>query len=168
MAPEFILLLVFVLVSVSRKIRTGNWDLALAGRMGMSALLLVTTIGHFMYTKGMAMMLPDPIPLKLEIVYLTGFLELAAAIGLMLTRFRKFTAWLLVIFFIMIIPTNIYEAIQHVDIETATYTGGGPAVLWYRIPLQILFIAVVYFSAIWNNPGNSYRTHLYRKRAFSW
>ncbi|HTE08930.1 MAG TPA: hypothetical protein VK628_09185 [Flavitalea sp.] len=166
MEPEFILLVVFVLVSISRKIRTGNWDLALAGRMGMSALLLITTIGHFMFAKGMAMILPNPIPFKMEIVYLTGLLEVAAAIGLMLARFRKLTAWLLVIFFITIIPANIYEAIHHVDIETATYTGGGPAGLWYRIPVQFLFIAIVYFSAIGNKQDNPYRTHLYRKRAF--
>lgn len=168
MQPEFILAFVFILLSLSSKVRTGYWGLALAGRIGMSAMLLITTIGHFMFAKGMAMMLPDPIPFKIEIVYITGLLELTAAVGLMLTRFRKLTAWLLVIFFIMVIPANIYGAIHHVDIETATYTGGGPAGLWYRIPLQILFIAIVYFSAIWNNQENPYRTPLYRKRAISW
>jgi uncharacterized membrane protein len=63
----------------------------------------------------------------------------------------------------LIIPANIYEAIHYVDIETATYTGDGPAGLWYRIPLQFLFIAIVYFSAIGSKQANPYPDTLVSK-----
>jgi uncharacterized membrane protein len=44
---------------------------------------------HFKFQKGMAMMIPDFIPAKMFWVYFTGFLEIAAGIGLMIPSFVK-------------------------------------------------------------------------------
>lgn len=107
----------------------------------MAALLLFTSIGHFMFTKGMAMMLPDFLPFKTGVVYLTGIIEIVAAIGLLIPRFSVLTAWLLILFFILILPSNIKTAIEHIDMYKATYDGDGLSYLWFRIPLQMLFIA---------------------------
>lgn len=128
------------------------YHVALAGRIAMAAMLVLTSIGHFMFNKGMSMMLPDFIPYKNEIIYLTGVLELLAAIGLLLPKFQVITGWLLILFFIMILPSNIYAAINHVDLQKATYNGEGPGYLWYRIPLQVFYIAWVYFSAVKSRP----------------
>ena len=46
--------------------------LAGSGRIAMSAMLAFTAVAHFVFTKGMTMMLPDFIPYKIETVYLTG------------------------------------------------------------------------------------------------
>jgi len=94
------------------------------------------------------MMLPDFIPFKAEVVYLTGIIEIAAAIGLFIPNIRIVTAWLLIVFFILILPANIYAAIKHIDYQKATFDGNGPSYLWFRIPLQILFISWAYLSAI--------------------
>jgi uncharacterized membrane protein len=119
-------------------------------------MLLVTAIGHFLYPAGMALMLPDFIPFKKEVIYLTGIIEVAAAIGLLIPRFQKLTAWLLILFFVMILPANIYAAIHHVNLTTATYDGSGLNYLWFRIPLQVLFIAWVYYFAIKNKAFTSW------------
>lgn len=131
---------------VIRGIR-GRYDFALAGRMAMSAMLLFTAIGHFVFTTGMAMMLPDFVPYKTETVYLTGMIEIAAAIGLLIPRFRVATAWLLIVFFLLVLPANVYAALNRVDYQQAAFDGPGPAYLWFRVPLQLFFIIWTYLSA---------------------
>lgn len=148
MMPLVVLLLVFLLSLLWIKLRRKVYDFAWAGRIAMSAMLLFTAVGHFAFTEGMAMMLPPFVPYKLEVVYFTGLVEIAAAFGLLIPRFRWVTAWLLIVFFILVLPANIYAAIEHVDYQHATLDGNGPAYLWFRVPLQVFFIIWVYLSAI--------------------
>ncbi|MEP5365935.1 MAG: hypothetical protein ABJQ37_18950 [Reichenbachiella sp.] len=148
MKPLIILTSVFVISCMTNKILHGNFTFALSGRIAMSAMLLFTAIGHFVFTKGMAMMLPDFVPFRIELVYLTGILEIAAAIGLFIPKFRVVTAWLLVVFFILMLPANIYASIKHIDYQKGTFDGPGLTYLWFRIPLQILFIVWTYLSTI--------------------
>jgi uncharacterized membrane protein len=148
MKPLIVLLSVFAISLVATKIFRGNYEFALSGRIAMSAMLIFTAVAHFTFTKGMAMMLPDFIPYKIEIIYLTGIIEIAAAIGLFIPGFRVVTGWLLIAFFVMILPANIYAAIKQVDIEKGTFDGNGLSYLWLRIPMQVLFIVWTYFSTI--------------------
>ncbi|GGF73971.1 DoxX family protein [Wenyingzhuangia marina] len=147
MKPLIVLLSVFVLSLLTRKIVRGNFEFAQSGQMAMSVMLVFTAIAHFIFTKGMSMMLPNFIPFKTEIIYFTGILEISAAIGLFIPCFRVVTAWLLIIFFILILPANIYAAIKHIDYQKGTFNGNGLRYLWFRIPLQILFILWTYLSA---------------------
>lgn len=125
-----------------------SYEFALAARIAMSAMLLFTAIGHFAFTNGMAMMLPSFVSYKTEVVYLTGVIEIAAAIGLFIPSVRIFKAWLLIVFFVFILPANIYAAIKHLDYQKGTFDGSGLTYLWFRVPLQILFIVWVYISFI--------------------
>jgi uncharacterized membrane protein len=148
MKPLIVLLLAFVISLFSTKFLRSNYDFAFSGRIAMSVMLVFTAIAHFVFAKGMAMMLPDFIPYKTEIVYVTGIIEILAAIGLFVPAFRIAIAWLLIAFFILILPANIYAAIKHIDYQKGTVDGVGLTYLWFRIPLQILFIVWTYFSAI--------------------
>ena len=148
MKPLIVLLTVFAISLLTIKFVRGNFEFALSGRIAMAAMLVFTAIAHFAFTKGMAMMLPDFIPYKTEVVYLTGIIEIAAAIGLFIPSFSVITAWLLIAFFILILPANIYAAINHIDYQNGTFDGNGLSYLWFRIPLQILFIVWTYLSAI--------------------
>lgn len=126
----------------------GNFELALSGRIAMAAMLLFTAIGHFVYTKGMTMMLPDSFPSRTALVYFTGSIEICAAVGLFVPKLRMLTAWLLIAFFILMLPANIYAAIKQVNYQKATLDGHGLNYLWFRIPLQLVFIAWTYIAAI--------------------
>ena len=148
MKPLIVLLSVFAVSLAINRIFRGNYEFALSGRIAMSVMLLFTAIGHFAFTKGMAMMLPDFIPFKTETVYLTGIIEIAAAIGLFIPNVRMLTAWSLIVFFILIMPANIYAAIKQIDYQKGTFDGHGLTYLWFRIPLQIVFIAWTYLAAI--------------------
>lgn len=148
MKPLIVLFLAFVFSLFVTKAFRGNYDFYLSGRIAMSVMLLFTAVGHFAFRKGMAMMLPDFMPYKTALVYLTGSIEIVAAIGLFIPSLRLITAWLLIAFFILILPVNIYASVKHVDYQKATFDGSGLAYLWFRIPLQILFIVWTYLAAI--------------------
>jgi uncharacterized membrane protein len=148
MKPLIVLLSCFVISLFATKVFLGVYEVKMSGGIAMSAMLLFTAIGHFTYTKGMAMMLPAVIAYKTLIVYLTGVIEIVAAIGLQVFELKQVTAWLLIIFFIMILPANIYAAVAHVDYQKATFDGKGLKYLWFRISLQILFILWTYAFCI--------------------
>jgi uncharacterized membrane protein len=126
----------------------GQVDYQLSGRIAMSAMLLFTAVGHFAFAEGMTLMIPGSIPFKKQLVYFTGVIEIAASICLLIPALQVSTAWFLIVFFIILLPANIYAAIKHIDYQKATYDGPGMSYLWFRIPLQILFIVWVYWFAL--------------------
>ena len=148
MKPLILLIIVFVLSLGVTRITGGAFDYVLSGNIAMAAMLLFTSIGHFVFAKGMAMMLPGFVPFKTAIVYLTGLMEIAAAIGLLFSSSRHIAGWYIILFFILLLPANIFAAVKKVDYEKATYTGNGLSYLWFRVPLQALFIAWIYVFAL--------------------
>lgn len=115
------------------------------GRVAMAIMLLFTGVAHFYKTVEMVQMMPDFLPAKKEIVYVTGIFEILAAVGLLFSRTAYLTSLFLIIFFLTILPANIIGAIKQVAI------GGmenGPAYLFFRIPLQFLFIWWTYYFGI--------------------
>lgn len=148
MKPLFVLLIAFVASLFVTRYTLGNYDFALSGSIAMAAMLAFTAIGHFAFTKGMTLMVPDFVPFKKGMVYFTGLLELGFAVGLLLKDWRVCTGWALIAFLILMLPGNIKAALQHVDYQKGTFDGPGPKYLWFRIPLQLFFIAWVYFFAV--------------------
>jgi uncharacterized membrane protein len=147
--PEIILIIVFAISLLIIKKAKGTFEVAKAARIGMATMLVVTGFAHFAFTKGMAMMLPPFIPQKELIIYATGLLEFATAVGILLPGFRARTGWLLILFFVLLLPANIYATLNHINLKTANHDGDGPMYLWFRIPLQFFFMSWVYFSTIY-------------------
>ncbi|MGS2741200.1 DoxX family protein [Sinomicrobium sp. M5D2P17] len=150
METIIVLTTTFVITLVISKIRTGKADMFLSGRVAMAFMLILTGTGHFLFTEGMALMLPDFIPAKETVVLVTGVLEIIAAVALLIPFVPVLTGWLLIVFFLLILPSNIYAAMHHVNLKTATHDGEGPLYLWFRVPLQLFFIAWVYFFIVRN------------------
>ena len=148
MKPLFVLLIVFGITAAISKIFYHQWSSGFAGNLAMSIMLFFTAMAHFAFNKGMAMMLPPLIPFKKVIVYVTGLIEILAGIGLLVKPYRHMTSVLLIIFFILILPANVYAAINKVDYEKGNYSGNDLKYLWFRIPLQIFFIEWVWYFGI--------------------
>jgi len=148
MKPFLLLISTFILFSIISKLSTAHWNLALGGNLSMCLMLCFTAIGHFVFAKGMAMIIPPFIPFKRTLVFGTGLLEIILGLGLLFPSTRISSGYLLLLFFILITPANIYAATRHIDIEKGTFTGPGNAYLWFRIPLQLLFIGWVYYFSI--------------------
>ena len=146
MKPLIVLLISFGFAILSIKIFTRHNDFALAARIAMSLMLLFTASGHFAFPRGMTMMMPAFIPFRLALVYITGMIEILADIGLQIESLKNLTAVLLIIFFILVLPANIYAAVKHIDYQKVGNNGKGLYYLWFRIPLQILFIIWTWMS----------------------
>jgi len=148
MKPLFVLLTVFGLLLLGTYFLAAGPDYVLAGTGAMAAMLLFTGAGHFAFTPGMMRMLPPAVPAKKFWVLATGGLEIAAAGGLLLPAVRPLTAGLLILFFLLVLPTNVHAARQHLNYQTGNADGPGPRYLWLRVPLQLLFIAWTWFFAL--------------------
>jgi uncharacterized membrane protein len=165
MMPLLILLTAFFISSTITRIVKKVYDLRLAARLAMAVMLFFTASGHFIYSKGMAMMLPEFIPVKEQVVLLTGIAEILFAVGLLLPAYYKKTGWALIAFLILILPANIYAAIYQIDYQQASTGGYGVGYLWFRIPLQFFFMAWVYISTI-RKTNKSVRTSTTRSPAY--
>jgi uncharacterized membrane protein len=114
-----------------------------SARDALSLMLVFTGVSHFTFMKeDFVRMMPPSIPRPRAMVYFTGVCEIAGAIGLLLPVFRPAAAYALIAFFLAVLPANIHAARAGVTLR------GKPATsLWVRIPMQILFIAVAFWSA---------------------
>lgn len=148
MKPLLVLLSSFVIALFMVKIVKREYDVALSARIGMAIMLCFTALGHFLFTKGMAMMVPPFIPFKTTLVHITGIFEVLLAMGLLIPKFQRISGWALLIFLILMLPANIYAAIHHINYQKGTFDGNGSSYLWFRIPLQLLFMVWTYLSAI--------------------
>ena len=147
MKPLLVLIGVFILSCAALYLMHHAVDFRLAGRIAMAAMLMFTSVAHFVFWRGMMLMIPGFIPFKKAMVYFTGALELLAAIGLLIPALYHLTGLLLVVFFIAILPSNITATRQQINLEKADYTGSGMHYLWFRVPLQLFFIGWVWWSA---------------------
>ncbi|MFB0496641.1 putative membrane protein [Mucilaginibacter sp. OAE612] len=142
-----VLIISFILTAVISRLFIDDWNIMLSGNVAMMLMLWFASLGHFMFTKGMVMMMPPFIPFKVALVYLTGVMEIILGALLIVNATRHIAGIILLVMFAVMLPANINAAIKHVDLEKATYDGSGPGYLWFRIPLQLLFIAwILYFS----------------------
>jgi uncharacterized membrane protein len=147
MKPLIVLISVFAILLVADKLVSNDWNSVFAGNTAMSVMLGFTAMGHFLYFRGMIQMLPSGLPFKKEIIFLTGIIEIVAAAGLLIPSVRQLTAWLLIVFLIVVLPANILAAKNEIDYQKANAQGPGLNYLWFRIPLQIFFIAwIAYFG----------------------
>lgn len=109
--------------------------------------LLVSGTLHFTGTAMMATIIPPFFPYRPQLVLLSGVLELAGAVGLLLPAFTRLASSCLASLMVVIFPANVYAAGRNV---------GGlhmPSVPM-RLAMQILYI-VLLLMAGWGLPRRS-------------
>lgn len=86
-------------------------------------------------------MVPGWVPYPEFVVFVSGLFEILIAVALMLPRYRRAAGILLILFLIAVFPTNIRAA------GLETIPGGVPSTpLWLRAPIQLLLIALTWWS----------------------
>jgi len=148
MKPLAVLLTAFGLALLATRLLAGHPNYLLAGNVAMAVMLIFTGIAHVPYVRGMAQMLPAWLPAKNAWVYGTGLLEIVGGVGLLVPALRPTAAWCLLVFFVLIFPGNIISAQKHLDYQRGTLTGPGLGYLWFRVPLQVLFLAWTWYFGL--------------------
>ncbi|MBN8237010.1 hypothetical protein JF544_17270 [Halobacillus kuroshimensis] len=103
-----------------------------------AAALFYAGITHFIYDHGFARMLPQWVPLKLEIVYMSGITEWLLSLLLVFPQTRKAAGLATAVFLIAVLPANIYAAIY--SIPAPWSEEASPAALWIRPLFQPVLI----------------------------
>lgn len=99
------------------------------------AFILVSAgIAHFLFPAEFEGAVPEPFRPEKLWVYITGLLEFAGAVGILLKRYRRLTGYILVLYFIMLLPAHFEMLIGDHEI--------------FGISDRYFFIARIFFQII--------------------
>lgn len=116
-------------------------DLRGAAAWGAAALFVFTGIGHFVQTAQLTWMLPEWIPQRVLLVYVTGVLEFAIAGGLLVRRTRWAAGVAAIIVLVGFFPANVFAAFKQIPMSGNEW---GPIYLLVRGPMQAVIIGWIY------------------------
>ncbi len=119
-----------------------------AGRWALAVMLVSTASAHFTSMRhDLVKMVPSWMPQPMAVIFATGLLELAGAAGILLRPTRRLAGILLCFLFIAMFPANVKAAR-----DGLTLGGSAATQLWLRVPMQVLFIALAWWST---RPGHA-------------
>ncbi len=101
----------------------------------LAALLAAAGTNHFVNPAPYERIIPDLLPARRSIVYVSGVAELACAAALVPQRSRAAAGWATAGLFVLVFPANIQMALQGGADSGGVL--GSPAVAWLRLPLQV-------------------------------
>ena len=111
------------------------------GLYTMSALYIVAGLNHFRAPKFYLGLMPPWIPLHREMVFLSGAIEVALGILLLIPETRAVAAWAIILMLIVFFSVHIYM----VQERQTVFAQVPEALIWARLPLQLVLIAWAYF-----------------------
>jgi uncharacterized membrane protein len=101
-----------------------------------------TAAAHFnRMSDDLVRMVPRWVPWPRAVVYFTGVCEIAGAIGLLVPPLRRVAGIALIAFLIAVFPANVGA-----DRKRLTIAGRRATPLLIRLPMQVLFIALVWWA----------------------
>ena len=113
-------------------------------RFTLAALFVVAGVLHFTHTKFYVAIVPSVLPYPHALVIISGVCEIIGGAALLVPRLRRPASYGLIALLLAVFPANIGMAIG--DAQTAATTFP-PLLLWLRLPLQFVLIAIVWWCA---------------------
>jgi len=107
-----------------------------SARFALSTMFAFTAVSHFApMRKDLIAMVPPALPHPALLVLVTGILEVAGAIGLLIEATRPWAAWGLISLLVAMFPANVSAARRGIRLR-----GRPVSPLWIRAPMQVLFV----------------------------
>ena len=124
-----------------------------AGLGALAIMFLFTSTAHFTGMKhDLAAMMPEPLSDGLWTIHLTGVFEIAGTVGLLVPRTRRLAGIGLVLLLVAMFPANVNAVLNGIPLG-----GEPPTPLWLRTPMQLLFIGMVWWTAVSARPKKAER-----------
>lgn len=139
-----ILIGVFALAYSVDQLTPWSVDRRTRGSIALACMFAFAGVGHFIVPESLSHMLPEWVPARVALVYVSGTLELAGAIGLCIPRLRRTAGWCFIALLVLISPVNVYAVLGGGGLPEHEV---GPIYLVYRMPLQVLFIWWAWYFA---------------------
>ena len=111
----------------------------------LSALYILIGYKHFHDPNYFIGIIPDFIPLKVFVCYLTGLMEIVGGVMLLIPKYRKNGAYLLILLLIIVFPSNIYLYVSETPREVIGITKHQALV---RMPFQLFLIILAYWHSL--------------------
>lgn len=112
----------------------------------IAVLFVLMGILHFVKPLPFVKIIPDILPFKRLLVFVSGVAELAGGIGLLLPGFRPWAAWGLILLLLAVFPANINMAVQAIrKTGWSSWYGLMPLL---RLPLQFVLIYWIYWAGL--------------------
>ena len=81
----------------------------------------------------------------LELVYLSGWIEIILGLALLIPEYRKLAAYSIILLLIALYPANIYLAFNQEPQQLINISSFIAS--WVRLPLQFVFISIAYYHS---------------------
>lgn len=113
-----------------------------ATRYGLALMLLFTASAHFTRMKeDLVRMTPAWVPRPRAVVAFTGICEILGAVGILLPRVQRVAGLALIVLFVCLLPANVHAAQARLTLRGKPVTP-----LWLRVPMQLVFIGLTWWS----------------------
>ena len=90
--------------------------------------------------------MPDYLPWHVELVLLSGVLEIVGGAGLLLESTRRFASAGLLLLLVAVFPANINMLVNEIYLEGMVQERW---LLWARLPFQLVFAYFVFHAGGW-------------------
>lgn len=107
----------------------------------LAAIFVFAGIMHFVIPGQYVRIMPPWLPLHRALVYLSGVLEIAGGLGLLVPRTRRAAGIGLVLLLIAVWPANLQMLL---NARAAGASAGSQILLLLRLPLQLVLMAWVW------------------------
>lgn len=108
----------------------------------LTVVMVAAGLNHFVNPAPYLGMMPEVLPAKAALVYLSGVFEILGGLGLVLPATRKLAAWGLIALLVAVFPANVNMAVNELPLGTDPVPTWA---LWARLPLQLVLIAWAYW-----------------------
>ena len=98
---------------------------------------------HFVSTATYVRLIPPALPYPRQLVYVSGIIEGALGVLLLIPKTRRVAAWAIIPTLIAIFPANIYGAVT-AGTDDPAMRGVPVWAAWLRLPLQFVLIGWAY------------------------
>ena len=125
-------------------------------KIGLGFVFLYFMVGgvlHFIATEAFVNVMPPYLPLHREAVYVSGVFEMLGAIGILIPSLRHLAGNGLILLTILVTPANVYMW-MHPELFAAV----APVLLSVRLVLQVLLIALIWWSTRKLQPTSMFRS----------
>ena len=110
----------------------------------ISILYITIGINHFLKPNFFLEIVPPIIPLKLEVVFISGFFEIILGVLILFKKTRKLASLLIIVLLVAVFPANIYLYISETP---RIYLNITKSQALFRMPFQLSLIIISYWHS---------------------
>jgi uncharacterized membrane protein len=111
-------------------------------RVLLGAFFVAAGVLHFVKPRAYEAIVPDALPRKREIVYLSGVAEIAGGLGVLAARTQRLAGWWLIATLVAVFPANVNMAVN-----ADRFRRVPERLLWLRLPVQGVLVGWTWWAA---------------------